>query len=133
MTDDASPRINPVAPPYPPDIGGELARWMPPGSALEPLALFRTLTRHLPLAQAMLPLGRHFLGRRQSIGLRAREIVIDRVCARCDCEYEWGVHVAAFAAAAGLDARQARATVVGEDADPVWQEEDRQLIALVDE
>ncbi|HVN85807.1 MAG TPA: carboxymuconolactone decarboxylase family protein [Candidatus Binatia bacterium] len=133
MSDDTSPRIEPVVPPYAPEVGAELARWMPPGSALEPLALFRTLTRHVPLARAMLPLGRHFLGRGQNLGLRAREIVIDRVCARCGCEYEWGVHVAAFGAAAGLDAAQARATIAGEGDGRVWEDGDRLLVALVDE
>ena len=34
---------------------------------------------------------------RGSISLREREIVIDRTCARCRSEYEWGVHVAFFA------------------------------------
>ena len=38
--------------------------------------------------------------------LRQREIVIDRVTARCGSEYEWGVHVAFFAKRAGLDAAQ---------------------------
>ncbi|HEV7760231.1 MAG TPA: hypothetical protein VGO78_14620 [Acidimicrobiales bacterium] len=28
--------------------------------------------------------------------MRDREIVIDRTCARCGCQYEWGVHVAFF-------------------------------------
>jgi hypothetical protein len=39
---------------------------------------------------------------RGSIGLRDRAIVIDRACARCGSEYEWGVHVALFAARVGL-------------------------------
>lgn len=34
--------------------------------------------------------------------LRERELVIWRACARSGCEYEWGVHVAGFAHAAGL-------------------------------
>jgi hypothetical protein len=34
---------------------------------------------------------------RGPVSLRHREIVIDRTCARCDCAYEWGVHVAFFA------------------------------------
>src|SRR5947209_2512317 len=113
MVEYHRPRIMPYEPPYQPDVDTELRRWMPPGAGVEPLALFRTLTRHLPLAQAMLPLGRHFLGRSLGIGLRAREIVIERVCARCGCEYEWGVHAAAFGAAAGLDEHQVRATVLG--------------------
>ena len=39
---------------------------------------------------------------RGPLSLREREIVIDRTCALNGCEYEWGVHVATFAAAADL-------------------------------
>lgn len=41
---------------------------------------------------------------------REREIVIDRTCARCGCEYEWGVHVAAFGSAVGLTPDQLEET-----------------------
>ncbi len=51
-------------------------------------------------------LGAAPLGRSLSVGLREREIVIDRTCARCGCEYEWGVHVAFFAVRAGFDDAQ---------------------------
>ncbi|MFC4637832.1 carboxymuconolactone decarboxylase family protein [Deinococcus hohokamensis] len=37
-----------------------------------------------------------------SISVRLRELVILRTCARCGCEYEWGVHVALFAQQADL-------------------------------
>ena len=36
------------------------------------------------------------------VALREREIVIDRTCARCGAEYEWGVHVAFFGERVGL-------------------------------
>ncbi len=52
----------------------------------------------------MMATGGHFLGRGSTLAIRDREIVIDRTCARCGNEYEWGVHVAAFAEAAGLSA-----------------------------
>ena len=45
----------------------------------------------------MWSLGSFLLSKRYALSLREREIVIDRVCARCGCAYEWGVHVAAFA------------------------------------
>ena len=86
------------------------------------------------MAAAMQPWGRHQLGRSFAVGLREREIVIDRTCARCGCEYEWGVHVAFFAARAGLDAAQVRSLTHGGPADPCWVEErERLLIRLVDE
>jgi len=126
-------RIAPVDPPFAPEVGAELERWMPPNAPLDPLRLFRTLARHVPLAGAMHPLGSFFLSRRFALGKREREIVIDRVCARCGCEYEWGVHAAAFGAAAGLDEAALRATVRGTAGDPAWSETDRLLVRLVDE
>jgi 4-carboxymuconolactone decarboxylase len=128
-----SPRLAPVEPPYPPEVADELARWMPPGAPLDPLLLFRTLVADLPLAQAMLPLGRFLLGRRCAVDRRLRELVIDRVCARMGCEYEWGVHVTAFAAAAGLGDAVVRATVHGRADDPAFGPDDALVVALVDE
>ena len=46
-------------------------------------------------------MGGYDLSRRLSLTRRDREIIIDRTCARCRCEYEWGVHVAFFADRAG--------------------------------
>ena len=106
------PRIAPVdVSPEDPQLREELARWMPPGAGVAPLLLFRTLARHPALMQAMRPLGAYILGRRFALSLRLRELLIDRVCARCGCEYEWGVHVTGFGAAAGIDAATAEATV----------------------
>jgi alkylhydroperoxidase family enzyme len=125
------PRIAPLEPPFAPEVAAELSRWQPGDKA--PLALFRTFVRHLPLAHAMYPLGHHFLSRGSSLELRDREIVIDRVCARCGCEYEWGVHARVFADSAGLGDAQLTATVAeGSDAS-CWTETDRLLIRMVDE
>lgn len=128
-----TPRIAPVEPPFDADVAAELARWMPRQSPIEPLALFRTLTRHLPLAQAMLPLGKYLLGRTATLAVREREIVIQRVCARLGCEYEWGVHATVFGATAGLDDATMNATVLGRPDDRVWQPRDALLVRLVDE
>lgn len=43
------------------------------------------------------PWGSYELSRKLSVSMRDREILIDRTCARCRCEYEWGVHIAFFA------------------------------------
>ncbi len=133
MREDHGVRIAPVEPPFAAAMDEELKRWMPPNAPLEPLRLFRTLARNVPLAGAMYPLGSFFLSRRFALGKREREIVIERVCARCGCEYEWGVHAVAFGAAAGLDETLLRATVRGTAADPAWSETDRLLVRLVDE
>ena len=58
--------------------------------------------------------------------------MIDRTCARTGCEYEWGVHVAAFAEAAHLTEEQVRATVLGGADAPCWSPAERALIAVVD-
>ena len=85
-------RIPPVDPPY----DEHVLKWMPPGTeAMEPLVLFRTLATHPELAARMRPLGAKFLGR-PSIAPGEREVVILRACERAGCEYEWGVHAAAF-------------------------------------
>lgn len=125
-------RITPAEPPHPPGVAEELARWMPPGAAVEPLRLFRTLVRNPGLAAAMHPLGSLLLSRRSLLTKREREIVIDRTTARCGCEYEWGVHVAAFGPAAGLDDGQLRATAAGSAGDPAWSGDDLLLVRLVD-
>jgi alkylhydroperoxidase family enzyme len=88
--------IAPLEPPYAPEVEASLKKWMPPGAAVEPLALFRTLARHPMLSERMRPLGAGLLGK-GSLSARDRETVILRTCARCGCEYEWGVHKAAFA------------------------------------
>lgn len=68
-----------------------------------------------------------------SLSLRDREIVIDRTCARCCCEYEWGVHVAFFAEKARLGAEQICSLTHGGADDPCWtSERDRLLIRAVD-
>ena len=128
-----SPRIPPVEPPYGNDVMDELARWMPRGAPVEPLALFRTLARHLPLAQAMLPLGKFLLGRHAALGIRERELVIQRVCARLGCEYEWGVHATFFGESVGLTPAEIAKTTSAGAEDPVWSADERAVIQLADE
>ena len=125
------PRITPAQPPFAPETAAELSRWQPGDSA--PIALFRTLVRHLPLARAMYPLGHYFLGRTSSLEIRDREVVIDRVCARCGCEYEWGVHARVFGDASRLDGTQLAASVTGDADASCWTDADRLLIRVVDE
>jgi alkylhydroperoxidase family enzyme len=128
----AQPRIAPATPPYDPDVADQLRRMMPPGA--EPIALFRTFVRNLPMATAMHGWGAYELGRGLSVPMRAREIVIDRTCARCGCEYEWGVHVLFFADRVGLTAAQTASLVRGGAGDACWTDgSERLLIELVDQ
>jgi len=77
--------------------------------------------------------GGYELSRQLSLSLHDREIVINRTCARCGCEYEWGVHVAYFARRAGLSCGQVTSLTCGGAADTCWtSDRDRLLIEAVD-
>jgi alkylhydroperoxidase family enzyme len=124
-------RIPPLSPPYSDQAADLLRRMMPGGQ--EPIALFRTYARSLPLAEALNGWGGYVLSRRLSLSLRDREILIDRTCARCGCEYEWGVHIAHFADRAALTADQIMSLTTGTGADPCWTgERDRLLLDAAD-
>jgi 4-carboxymuconolactone decarboxylase len=123
-----SARVDPVAPPFAPELQAVFDKIMPPG--VPPLALFTTLAR-VPRAFDRFRAGS--LLDRGPVPLRHREIVIDRTCARYGCAYEWGVHIAFFADRVALTPEQVRATVHGDSKDPVWSEEEKLLIQLVDE
>jgi alkylhydroperoxidase family enzyme len=122
------PRIAPAEPPYDPPIAAELARIMPPG--VPPLVLFRAMARSPRIFAKMFAGG---LLDKGLLGLRQREIVIDRTTGRLGCEYEWGVHIALFAERAGFTPDQVRATVSGPSNAAWWAPEEQALIALVDD
>jgi alkylhydroperoxidase family enzyme len=124
----AAPRVDPITPPYPPEMQAVFDKIMPPG--VPPLSLFTTLAR-VPRIFDRFRAGS--LLDRGPVSLRYREIVIDRTCARCGCTYEWGVHVAFFAERVALTPAQVRATAGGSGNDPVWSDEEALLIRVVDE
>ena len=111
-------RIAPVDPPFTPAVGAQLASMMPAGVA--PIGLFRTFARNLPMTVAMSGWGRYELGRQLSLTMRDREIAIVRTCARCRCEYEWGVHLMLFAERVALTPEQISSLTHGSAADPCW-------------
>jgi alkylhydroperoxidase family enzyme len=119
-------RMSPLNPPYAPEIQAAFAAIMPPGAA--PLVLFRTLAVNARVFARFRAGG---LLDRGLLSLRQREIVIDRTCALNRCEYEWGVHVAIFAAKAKLTAAQIAATVDGGAAD--WSADEEALLAVCEE
>jgi 4-carboxymuconolactone decarboxylase len=110
-------RIAPLQPPYQPETAAMLAKWMPPGAAVEPLVLFRTLAVHDELFSRMRPLGAGILGHPR-LEPRDREILILRTCARSGAEYEWGVHAETFGRPLGLTDQQIAATAAGQADDP---------------
>jgi len=119
-------RIAPLQPPYAPEIQEQFDRIM---RGAPPLTLFRVVAAN---ARAWEKFRASSLLDRGPLSLREREIVIDRICARTGCEYEWGVHVAAFAAAAHLTEEQVRATVLGAADAPCWSVAEQALVATVD-
>ena len=124
-------RIAPLNPPYDHDTGEQLTKMMPPGA--EPILLFRTFARNLPMANAMGSWGSYELSRKLSLSMRDREILIDRTCARCRCEYEWAVHIGYFAERVGLSTEQIASVTHGHAEDPCWTaERDRLLIRAAD-
>jgi len=121
-----SPRIEPAQSPYPSAIAATLDRLKTPGD--QPLSLFRTLARDERLFARFTGGGLLDPGH---LPLREREIVIQRTCALNRCGYEWGVHAAIFAGAAGLNAEQLAATLATETA-TCWSPREGLLIAFCD-
>ncbi len=120
-------RINPASAPFSPEIQAAFDKIMPPGKP--PLTLFTTLARDPRL------FGKFFsasLLDRGHLTLRQREIVINRTTALCKSEYEWGVHIAIFAAKAKFDDAQIASFVHGQATDECWSDEDRVLLQLCD-
>lgn len=120
-------RIAPARPPYSAEVQAAFDRIMPPG--IPPLVLFTTLARDARLfarfhGGSLLDNGH--------LSLRQREIVVDRITALSGSAYEWGVHIAAFAQQAGLDAAQQRSLVRGGTKDACWSAEDRLLLRACD-
>jgi alkylhydroperoxidase family enzyme len=124
-------RIAPLEEPFDADVEEALSPMRRLGP---PIALFRTFARNPTLTgAAMNGLGGYFLSRRLSVDLRTRELVIDRVSARCGCDYEFGIHVLTFQAKAELTPEQVRSLARGHAGDPCWTEpRDRAVIQLVD-
>src|SRR5262245_9596084 len=120
-------RIAPAQPPFPVEVQAALDRTMPPG--MPPLVLFTTLARDPRLFGKFFAAG---LLDRGHLTLRQREIVIHRTTALNRSEYEWGVHVALFAARVQLTPQQLHSTVHGSADDACWSDDDRPLLRLCD-
>jgi alkylhydroperoxidase family enzyme len=99
-------------------------------TGVPPLSLFLTLGQSAR-AWAKFSAG-SLLDEDSPLSLRERELVINRTCALTRCEYEWGVHVWMFAAAAGLS----RGDVAGTLERPIdpsrWSDAEQALLETVD-
>lgn len=121
-----TPRMVPLAPPYPPEIQAQFDRIM---RGAPPLMLFRVMAGHSRAWDKFRAGGLLDSG---PLSLRQREIAIDRTCALNGCEYEWGIHVAIFAGPAKLTEDEVRATVQGDATSSCWSPAEQALIAGVD-
>jgi len=125
------PRIAPLEPPYAPEIAAALAKMMPPGSSVEPLRLFRILAHNFMIGDRFRVLGSGILNK-GSVDPLDREVVILRTTARCGSEYEWGVHVVAYARPLGFSEDQIVATVDRASDDPAFTARQALLVRLAD-
>lgn len=116
------PRIKPLEPPYAADVRNSFDAIM---QGAPPLVLFRTLATS---ERAWRKFRAGSLLDRGPLSLRERELVIDRTCALAGNEYEWGVHIATFAAAARLTPEEVAATAGAGSAAPFWTEAERALL-----
>jgi len=128
-----SQRIPPLQPPYSPSVETALSRWMPPGSPIEPLLLFRTLMVNEELAGRMRPLGAGILGASATVEPLLREVMIHRTCGLTGASYEWGVHAVGFGLPLGLTEAQLHSTVHGSSADRCWAPRERAIMRLAEE
>lgn len=121
-------RLKPLEPPYDRETEALLERYPRRNGYL--LSLFRVFA----LSPRFLKKGvANLLDRDSPLPMRDREIVILRVTANNGCEYEWGVHVAAFAEHVGLDGKAVAATASVSQPAGVWTEREALLVRVVDE
>ncbi len=121
------PRVVPIDPPYSPDTQKLFDIVMPAG--VDPLVLFRTLATNRRVFSRFMNAGILDPG---PVEVRDRELVILRTTARCNSEYEWGVHVTAFGRPLGFSDELVRATVEADAADPVWSPRQALLVRFCD-
>src|ERR1700752_2627092 len=118
--------IAPLSPAYAPEIAEQFDRIM---RGAPPLVLLRGMASQKRAWEKFRGGSRLDRG---PLSLREREIVIDHTCALNACEYEWGVHVTAFAQAAHLTDEEVRATVHGGADAPCWSEAEKAMLIAVE-
>ena len=126
-----APRIAPLDPPFEPGVAETLERMMG-GSGAEPLKLFRTVAHNPHVLDKFRSTGSYLLNF-GTLDPAERETVVHRTCARCEAEYEWGVHATFYGESVGLTRDQVDATVLGGPDDPAWSGNQSLLVRLVDE
>lgn len=121
-------RISPAEAPFSESVQKTFDRLMPPG--VPPLVLFTTLAKSERAFSRFMAAG---LLDKGPLPMREREIMIDRTCARTGSEYEWGVHIALFAAKAEFSKEQVAATKTAPADSPLWSAREQLILRLADE
>lgn len=119
--------LAPLEPPFEAEAAALLDAY--PRASGHLLSLFRTFANSTRFLRKGVP---NLLDRESPLPLREREIIILRVTAHWRCEYEWGVHVAVFADAAGFTPQQVAATTNGVPGDNCWNGRESTLLSVVD-
>lgn len=121
-------RLLPLNPPYTEETESLLSQYPKPNGYL--LKLFRVFANSPRfLRKGVLDL----LDRDSPLQIRERELVILRTCAKKNCEYEWGVHVAGFAKHVKLSEEQIRAIRAHDPDTDCWNVREKTLLQVVDE
>jgi alkylhydroperoxidase family enzyme len=121
-------QLSPLNAPYAEEIGAVLASYPQQDGYI--LSLFRTFANSLRFLKKGVP---NLLDKASPLTLRFREIVILRTTANKNCEYEWGVHVTIFAAAAKLSESQIAATRDREVDANLWSPQEANLMMSIDD
>lgn len=120
-------KLKPVAEPFAAEVDAVLADYPQRDGYL--LQLFRVFANSLRFLRKGTV---NLLDRDSPLPMRLRELVILRVCANNDCEYEWGIHVSAFASYVGLSDDQIAATRIAPADAACWAAEEQVLLGAVD-
>lgn len=120
--------LRPVGEPFSPEVKEAFKRYPKRGNYV--IGLFRVFANSLRLLNKGFV---NLLDKESPLSIMEREIIILRVSANNNCEYEWGVHVSAFAEYAKLSAEQVKATVVHDHEATCWNERQGLLIQSIDE
>lgn len=121
--------LDPIDPPYQASVAAALKGY-PKGEDGYLLKLFRVFAQSLRFLSGKGPV--NLLDAESPLALRTREMIILRVTAHYGCEYEWGVHVAVFAAQAGFIDEEIAALYSGGADASCWTAEEALLIKCVD-
>lgn len=120
--------LTPVEEPFSPEISAIFENYPKrDGYILQLFRVFANSLRFLKKGTVNL------LDRDSPIPMRLREIVILRVCANNNCEYEWGVHVTAFGKHVGFTKEHITASRIGDRKSPCWNKEESLLVQVIDE